>query len=92
MEILQTKYGRVDKLGDGIHNPGYQQYIRYNFLMAWAIRPIYTSKCVQMVSQQLHVPKTSKVYSICNKCSLQKSVGEGVDTTPLGSRRVNNFE
>ena len=57
MEIGRIhNYVRVDKLGGGTH-PGYLEYIRYNFLMAWAIITIYTSKCMQMDPQQL--PKTS---------------------------------
>jgi len=52
--------------------------------MAWAIRTIYTSKCVQMGPQQL--PKTSKFYSICNKCDMQKTVGGGY--TPFGRLKV----
>src|SRR6218665_1803035 len=48
----------------------YLGYLRYNVLMAWAIRTIYTSKCVQMDAHQL--PKTSKFYSICNKCDMHK--------------------
>jgi len=55
--------------------------------MAWAIRTIYTSKCVQMDPQQL--PKTSKYYSICNKCDMQKAVGGGYHHHPLGSLKVN---
>ena len=43
--------------------------------MAWAIRTIYTSKCVQMDPQQL--PETSKFYSIFNKRDMQKTAGGG---------------
>jgi len=39
--------------------------------MAWTIRTIYTSKCVQMDPQQLS--KTSKFYSICNMCNMQNT-------------------
>ena len=41
--------------------------------MALAIRISYrlTSKCVQMEPQQLR--KTSKYYSICNKCDMHKT-------------------
>ena len=59
---------------------------RYNFLMAWAIRTTYTSKCVKMDPQQL--PKTSKFYSKCNKCDIEKPVG-GTTPGPLGSLKVN---
>ena len=52
--------------------PGYLGNLRYNFVMAWAIRTIYISKCAQMDPQEL--PKTSKFYSICNKCVVQKTV------------------
>jgi len=47
--------------------------------MAWAIITIYTSKCAQMDPQQLL--KTSKVYSRCKKCDIEKTVG-GIGTTP----------
>src|SRR6218665_48395 len=47
-ENCTNKYGRVNKLGGCVHPPGYTWYLRYNVLMAWAIRTIYTSKCVQM--------------------------------------------
>jgi len=40
--------------------------------MAWAIITIYTSKCVQMDSQQLL--KTSKFYSRCKKCDIEKTL------------------
>src|SRR6218665_879671 len=52
--------------------------------MAWATRTIYTSKCVQIDPHQLL--KMYNVYSICNKCVMQKTV-EGVDITS-GSLRV----
>jgi|SRR6218665_1346578 len=55
--------------------PGYLGYLRYNFLMAWAIRTIHNSKYVQMDPQQL--PKTSKFPSICNKCDMQNPYGGG---------------
>jgi len=47
--------------------------------MAWAIITIYTSKCAQVDPQQL--PKTSKFYSKCKKCDIEKTV-VGVGTTP----------
>src|SRR6218665_3548510 len=70
----------------GIPPSGTYRYLRYNVLMAWAIRTIYTYKCVQMDSQQL--PKMSKVYSICRKCDMPKTVW-GWIPPPLGSLRVN---
>src|SRR6218665_1148420 len=54
--------------------------------MAWAIRTIYTSRCVQMDPQQL--PKTSKFYSICNKCDMQKTAGG--EYHPSGNLKVIN--
>ena len=73
MKISQNIYARVDKLRRAWYPPpGYLGYPMYKFLMAWAIRTIYTSKCVPMEPQQL--PKTSKSYSICNKCDMQKTV------------------
>src|SRR6218665_1874236 len=53
--------------------------------MAWAITTIYTSKCAQMDPQQL--PKTSKFYSICKKCDIEKTLG-GAPCTPLVARRL----
>src|SRR6218665_2315508 len=53
--------------------------------MAWAIITIYTSKCAQMDPQQ--PPKTSKFYSRCKKCDIEKTLGV-VGTTPLGSPKV----
>src|SRR6218665_2858824 len=50
--------------------------------MAWAIITIYTCKCAQMDPQQL--PKTSKFYSRCKKCDIEK-------THPLGSQKVNTY-
>src|SRR6218665_856009 len=44
--------------------------------MAWATITIYTSKCAQMDPQQL--PKTSKLYSKCKKCDIEKTLGECV--------------
>jgi len=52
--------------------------------MAWAIRTIYSSKCVQMDPQQL--PETSTFYFICNKCDMQKTAWGGYH--PPGSLRV----
>jgi len=52
--------------------------------MAWAIITIYTSKCAQMDPQQL--PKTSKLYSRCKKCDIEKTLGGGYH--PLGSPKV----
>src|SRR6218665_200607 len=43
--------------------PGCLGYIRYNFLIAWAIITIYTFKCAQMDLKQL--PNRSKFYSRC---------------------------
>ena len=56
--------------------------------MAWAIITIYISKCAQMNPQQL--PKTSKFYSRCKKCDIEKTLGEWVP--PLGSPKVNQLE
>jgi len=56
--------------------------------MAWAIITIYTSKYAQMYPQQLL--KTSKFYSRCKKCDIEKSVKE-VGITPLGSLKVNCY-
>src|SRR6218665_3037813 len=54
--------------------------------MAWAIITIYISKCAQMNPQQL--PKTSKFYSRCKKCDIEKTLGCGYH--PLGSPKVNS--
>src|SRR6218665_465940 len=43
--------------------------------MAWAIIIIYSSKCAQMDPQQLL--KTSKFYSRCKKCDIEKTLGGG---------------
>src|SRR6218665_2179032 len=43
--------------------------------MAWAIITIYSSKCAQMDPQQLL--KTSKFYSRCKKCDIEKTLGGG---------------
>src|SRR6218665_2313378 len=51
--------------------------------MARAIITIYISKCAQMNPQQL--PKTSKFYSKCKKCDIEKTLG---GTTPLVARRL----
>src|SRR6218665_2713223 len=40
--------------------------------MAWAIVTIYTFKCAQMDPQQL--PGTSKFYSRCKKCDIEKTL------------------
>jgi len=55
--------------------------------MAWAIITIYISKCAQMNPQQL--PKTSKFYSKCKKCDIEKTLGVG---TPLGSPKVKRVQ
>src|SRR6218665_2307349 len=55
--------------------------------MAWAIITIYISKCAQMNPQQL--PKTSKFYSRCQMCDIEKTLGAWVPP-PLGSPKVNN--
>jgi len=65
--------------------PGYHRYLSYNFWMAWAIITIYTSKSAQMDPQQL--PKTSKFYSKCKKCDIEKHLGGG-GYHPLGSPKV----
>ena len=52
--------------------------------MAWAIMTIYISKFAQMNPQQL--PKTSKFYSKCKKCDIEKTSGGGYH--PLGSPKV----
>jgi len=54
--------------------------------MAWAIITIYISKCAQMNPQQL--PKTSRFYSKCKKCDIEKTLGGWVGTTPIGSPMV----
>jgi len=54
--------------------------------MAWAIITIYISKCAQMNPQQLL--KTSKFYSKCKKCEIEKTLGGGYH--PLGSPKVKN--
>src|SRR6218665_3780132 len=54
--------------------------------MAWAIITIYISKCAQMNPQQL--PKTSKFYSKCKKCDIEKTLGEWVPP-PLVARRLS---
>src|SRR6218665_1875684 len=53
--------------------------------MAWAIITMYTSKCAQMDPQQL--PKTSKFYSRCKKCDIEKTLGGGYPP-PLVDRRL----
>src|SRR6218665_506012 len=53
--------------------------------MAWAIITIYISKRAQVNPQQL--PKTSKFYSKCKKCDIEKSLGVGT-TPPLVARRL----
>src|SRR6218665_2940525 len=53
--------------------------------MAWAIITIYTSKCAQMDPQQL--PKTSKFYSRCKKCDIEKTLGGMWYHSPLVARR-----
>src|SRR6218665_3949278 len=55
--------------------------------MAWAMITIYTSKCAQMDPQQL--PKTSKFYSRCKKCDIEKTLGGGYHHPPFGSPKVN---
>jgi len=40
--------------------------------MAWDIITIYTSKCTKMDPQQL--PKTSKFYSKCKRCDIEKTL------------------
>ena len=55
--------------------------------MALAIITIYTSQCAQMNPQQL--PKTSKFYSKCKKCDIEKTLG-GEYHLPLVARRLNN--
>jgi len=47
-ENCTNRYGRVDKVRGWYPPPGYLEYLKYNFLMAWAIVTIYTSKCAQM--------------------------------------------
>src|SRR6218665_841694 len=54
--------------------------------MAWAIITIYTSKCAQMYPQQL--PKTSKLYSRCKKCDIEKTLWDGYHP-PLVTRRLH---
>src|SRR6218665_127885 len=78
MEISQRNILESINYGCGIHHPGYLGYLMYNILMACAIRTIYTSKCVQINPQQQS--ETSKLYSICNTCAMQKAVGY-IDTT-----------
>src|SRR6218665_2456544 len=59
--------------------------------MAWAIITIYTSKCVQMDSQQLL--KTSKFYSRSKKCDIEKTLGGGYHHPPsLVARRLNQLK
>src|SRR6218665_1164835 len=53
--------------------------------MAWAIITIYISKCAQTNPQQL--PKTSKFYSKCKKCDIEKTLG-GEYHPPLVARRL----
>src|SRR6218665_206018 len=56
--------------------------------MAWAIITIYISKCAQMNPQQLH--KTSKFYSRCKKCDIEKTLGGGYHD-PLVARRIMHW-
>src|SRR6218665_2098113 len=58
--------------------------------MAWAIITIYISKCAQMNPQQLR--KTSKFYSICKKCDIEKTLGVGGYHTPLGSPKAKHLQ
>src|SRR6218665_2666827 len=53
--------------------------------MALAIITIYISKCAQMNPQQL--PETSKFYSRCKKCDIEKTLGVWVPP-PLVARRL----
>src|SRR6218665_1862839 len=53
--------------------------------MAWGIITIYISKCAQMNPQQL--PKTSKFYSRCKKCDIEKTLWWY--QPPLVARRLN---
>src|SRR6218665_3855803 len=53
--------------------------------MAWAIITIYISKCAQMNPQQ--PPITSKFYSRCKKCDIEKTLGGGYHH-PLVARRL----
>src|SRR6218665_1593728 len=58
--------------------------------MAWAIITIYTSKFALMDTQQLL--KTSKYYSTCNKCDIEKPIG-GVNPHPwqrCHSKKIKN--
>src|SRR6218665_1838925 len=54
--------------------------------MAWAIITIYISKCAQMNPQQ--PPKTSKFYSKCKMCDIEKTLGGWVPP-PLVARRLS---
>src|SRR6218665_653715 len=56
--------------------------------MAWAIITIYISKCAKMNPQQL--PKTSKFYSRCKMCDIEKTLGGRVPPPPLVARRLIN--
>jgi len=56
--------------------------------MAWAIITICISKCAQMNPQQLL--KTSKFYSRCKKCDIEKALGVWVPPPPLGSPKVKH--
>src|SRR6218665_1382973 len=58
--------------------------------MAWAIITIYTSKFALMDTQQLL--KTSKYYSTCKKCDIEKPIG-GVNPHPwqrCHSKKIKN--
>ena len=75
-----NKYVRVDKLG-GILGMAYDVYLLNGVGYQ---NNLYL--CVQIDPQQL--PKTSKFYSLCNKCDMQKAAGGGQWIPPSGSLKV----
>src|SRR6218665_127329 len=56
--------------------------------MAWAIITFYISKCAQMNPKELL--KTSKFYSRCKKCDIEKNL-RGWVPTPLVARRLSRL-
>src|SRR6218665_2392744 len=89
-ENFTNKYGGVDRLGVVVSPPGYLGYLWYNFLIAWAIRTIYTSRYVQINPSSCL--KRQMFYYICNilfhmqKVRYAKTVGGGYHTSLAGLR------
>ena len=74
-----NKYARVDNLGGVVTTP-------IGLMVLWFGPPahIVAINVSKWTPQQLHVAKMNKIYSICNKCVMQRSVAGDI----LGSLRV----